>query len=48
MSTKHLHSTPDGEISRVNCVFVLYVWCEVWLMAGTFPLHRNLKKCDPY
>jgi len=44
MSTKHLHSTPDGEISRVNCVFVLYVWCEVWLMAGTFPLHRNLKK----
>lgn len=44
ISTNHPHSTPDGEISQVNCVFVCYVWCEVWLMPGTFPLHINLRK----
>lgn len=46
INTNHPHSTPDGEISQVNCLFVWYVWCEVWLMAGTFPLHRNLRKQD--
>lgn len=44
ISTNPPHSTPDGEISQVNCVFVCYVWCEVWLMSGTFPLHSNLRK----
>lgn len=44
ISTTHPHSTPRGEISQVNCVFVCSrLLCLVWSVADAWHLSTTLK-----